>query len=127
MYPGHRWHAVMHAIVASARANGLRCMDGPYAAHKDPAGLERSCQIARAMGFDGKQCIHPKQAALANGVFSPTGEEVAHAKQIVDAYEQAVGRNRGVASLNGKMIDAASVRMAKGVLERHGLINGKNR
>jgi citrate lyase subunit beta/citryl-CoA lyase len=79
------------------------------------------------MGFDGKQCIHPKQAALANGVFSPTGEEVAHAKQIVDAYEQAVGRNRGVASLNGKMIDAASVRMAKGVLERHGLINGKNR
>src|ERR1041385_8874293 len=57
LYPGHRWHAVMHSIVATARAHGLRCMDGPYAAFRDADGFERSCRIARSLGFDGKQCI----------------------------------------------------------------------
>jgi citrate lyase beta subunit len=125
MYPGHRWHAVMHAIVAAARANGLRCMDGPFASHKDLAGFERSCRVARAMGFDGKHCIHPNQATSANGLFSPGDEEVARANEIVQAYDQAVGRKQGAASLNGKMIDAASLRMAKVVLEKHGLVMGK--
>ena len=69
LYPGHRWHAVMHAIVAQARANGLRAMDGPFAGYKDAGGFERSCRIARAMGFDGKQCIHPGQLAAANEIF----------------------------------------------------------
>ena len=64
-YPGHRWHAVMHTIVAAARANGLRAMDGPFAAFKDAAGLDRSAAIARSLGFDGKQCIHP--VAARNG------------------------------------------------------------
>src|SRR5687767_12816105 len=49
LYPGHRWHAVMQTIVAAARANGLRCMDGPYAAYKDTPGLDRACLIARAL------------------------------------------------------------------------------
>ena len=57
IYPGHRWHAVFHAIVASARANGLRAMDGPFGGFKDPAGFERSCRIAHAMGFDGKSAF----------------------------------------------------------------------
>jgi citrate lyase subunit beta/citryl-CoA lyase len=125
MYPGHRWHAAMHAIVAAARANGLRCMDGPFAGHKDLVGFERSCQIARAMGFDGKHCIHPNQAAVANGLFSPAAEEVAHANEIVHAYQQAVGQKQGAASLNGKMIDAASLRMAKVVLDKHQLATEK--
>jgi citrate lyase beta subunit len=125
MYPGHRWHAVMHAIVAAARAHGLRCMDGPFAGLKDLAGFERSCQVARAIGFDGKHCIHPNQVTAANGLFSPGAEEVAHANEIVHAYEQAVGRKQGAASLNGKMIDAASLRMAKVVLEKHRLATGK--
>jgi citrate lyase subunit beta/citryl-CoA lyase len=125
MYPGHRWHAVMHAIVAAARANGLRCMDGPFAGHKNPPGFERSCQVARAMGFDGKHCIHPNQATAANSLFSPGTEEVAHANEVVQAYEQAVGRKQGTASLNGKMIDAASLRMATVVLEKHRLATGK--
>jgi citrate lyase beta subunit len=125
MYPGHRWHAVMHAIVAAARANGLRCMDGPFAGHKDLTGFERSCRVARAMGFDGKHCIHPNQVTAANGLFSPGAEEVAHASEIVRAYEQAVARKEGAASLNGKMIDAASLRMAKVVLEKYQLAAGK--
>ena len=116
LYPGHRWHAVMHTIVAAARANNLRCMDGPFAAFKDAAGLERACRIARALGFDGKQCIHPAQLATANAVFSPSAEEVARAEAVVRAYDEAVANGQGAATHEGRMIDAASLRMARAVL-----------
>ena len=119
LYPGHRWHAVMHSIVAAARVNNLRCLDGPYAGYKDAAGFERSCRIARSMGFDGKQCIHPGQLATANAIFTPPHDEVARARRVVEAYEQAVAEHRGAASLDGKMIDAANIRMARVILEKH--------
>jgi citrate lyase beta subunit len=112
LYPGHRWHSVMQTIVAAARANGLRCLDGPYAGYKDATGFERSCRIARAMGFDGKQCIHPAQIAAANAIFSPSPEEIAHARRVVEACEEGAA-----ASLDGKMIDAASTRMARVILQ----------
>jgi citrate lyase beta subunit len=120
-YPGHRWHAVMHTIVAAARANGLRAMDGPFAAYRDAAGFERSCRIARAMGFDGKQCIHPGQLAAANAAFSPSAEEVEGARKVVDAYERAAAAGRGAAGVDGRMIDAANLRMARVILERRGV------
>ncbi|HLV98883.1 MAG TPA: CoA ester lyase [Ktedonobacterales bacterium] len=118
LYPGHRWHAIMHAIVAAARANNLRCMDGPYADFKDEAGFERACKIALAMGFDGKQCIHPAQLATANRIFAPAPEEVAWARAVVEAYRQASAAGRGALSVNGKMIDAANIRMAQTILQR---------
>jgi citrate lyase beta subunit len=118
IYPGHRWHAVMHTIVAASRANGLRAMDGPFAAFKDAGGFEHSCRIARAMGFDGKQCIHPSQLEAANRIFSPTAEEIAHAQRIVQAYELAAANGRGAVSLEGRMIDAANIRMAQVVLAK---------
>lgn len=127
LYPGHRWHAVMHTIVAAARANGLRCMDGPIADYKDIASLERSCKISRSLGFDGKQCIHPSQLPVVNAVFSPSPEETAHAEQVMHAYQQALNSKRGVVGVNGKMIDAANVRMAQTVLEKQRLISGKPR
>jgi citrate lyase subunit beta/citryl-CoA lyase len=117
-YPGDRWHAVMHTIVAVARANNLRCMDGPYAGYTDAAGLARACQVARAIGFDGKQCIHPSQLDAVNAAFRPTDEEVARASALVAAYEAALSSGTGAAVHDGRMIDAASVRMAKQVLER---------
>ncbi len=120
-YPGHRWHAAMHAIVAAARAMGLRCVDGPFAAYKDAEAFERSCRIARAMGFDGKQCIHPAQLAIANATFTPSAEEAAEAKKVLEAFERAQAEGLSAVSLDGKMIDAASVRMAKVVAEKHGL------
>jgi citrate lyase subunit beta/citryl-CoA lyase len=124
-YPGHRWHAVMHTIVASARASGLRCMDGPYAGYTDPAGLERAARVARSLGFDGKQCIHPSQLALVNGVFSPSDAEVARATAIVQACEQAVKAGQGAATHDGRMVDAASLRMAQTTLERRRLIDAQ--
>jgi malyl-CoA/(S)-citramalyl-CoA lyase len=119
-YPGHRWHAAMHTVVAAARANGLRCMDGPYAGFKDPAGLERASRIARALGFDGKQCIHPAQLPVVNAAFGPSDEEVARAEAVVKAYEDAVAAGQGAATHEGRMIDAASLRMARAMLERGG-------
>ena len=123
-YPGHRYHAVMLTIVAAARANGLRCMDGPYAGYKDTAGLVRACQIASALGFDGKQCIHPAQLPTVNAAFSPSADEVARASALVKAYEAAVAEGRGAASHDGRMIDAASLRMAQVILRRHQLSQG---
>jgi citrate lyase beta subunit len=126
LYPGHRWHAVMHTIVAAAHANGLRAMDGPFASLKDAAAFEHSSQIARAMGFDGKQCIHPNQLEAANRLFSPTAEEVSHAERIMQAYELAAANGRGAVNLDGRMIDAANIRMARMVLERKKLGEGVN-
>jgi citrate lyase beta subunit len=116
-YPGHRWHAVMHTVVAAARANKLRCMDGPFAAFKDTAGLERACRISRAMGFDGKQCIHPTQLPVVNAIFGPSEDEVARAEAVVAAYDAAVAAGQGAATHDGRMIDAASLRMARALLE----------
>jgi citrate lyase subunit beta/citryl-CoA lyase len=119
-YPGHRWHAVMHTIVAAGRANGLRCMDGPYANYRDADGFERACRTARALGFDGKQCIHPAQLDIANRVFTPSAEEVQRARALVDAYEASVAAGRGAATHDGRMIDAASLRMAQAILRKSG-------
>jgi citrate lyase beta subunit len=127
LYPGHRWHAVMQTIVAAARANGLRCMDGPYAGYKDVAGFERSCHIARAMGFDGKQCIHPAQLGAANAIFSPSHEEISQARRVVEACERAAAEGRGAASLDGRMIDAANIRMARVTLEQAASLNEEKR
>jgi len=115
-YPGHRWHAVMHAIVANARANGLRCVDGPYSDFRNLEGFEYSCRVARTMGFDGKQCIHPQQLELVNRIFGPTPEEIAHARRVVEAYDAAAAAGRGAVSLDGRMVDEANVRMARVVL-----------
>ena len=117
-YPGHRWHAAMHAIVATARAVGLRCLDGPFAGLNDASGLERACTIARVLGFDGKQCIHPAQLAAVNSAFSPTERELAHANAVLAAYAQATAEGHGAASFEGKMIDAASLRMAQATVAR---------
>ena len=115
-YPGHRWHAVMHGIVATARANNLRCMDGPFANYRDEAALVRASRTARAMGFDGKQCIHPAQLKTVNEVFSPSAAEVEWARRIVDTYERSIAEGRGAVGTDGMMIDAANLRMAQTTL-----------
>ena len=123
LYPGHRFHAPMHAIVAAARTNGLRCMDTPYADFKDDEGFEQACRIALAMGFDGKQCIHPSQLEITNHVFAPSPEELTWAREVEAAYEQSSKEGVGVISLNGKMIDAANLRMAQTTLQKQQAID----
>ena len=116
LYPGHRFHYVMHRTVVAARAAGLRAVDGPVADFRDEEGLRKSCLLARSIGFDGKWCIHPGQIKAVNELFSPTEEEVEWARKVVASYEQAEARGSGSISIDGKMVDAASIKMARNTL-----------
>lgn len=116
-YPGHRFHFPMVQIALAAHSAGIRAIDGPVANYRDLGGFRRSCLIARSLGYDGKWCIHPAQVPVAHEVFSPTPEEVTWAQRVIDAYNQAEAAGSGVASVDDKMIDTASVRIAEGVLE----------
>lgn len=126
IYPGHRWHHVMHSIVSAARAYNKRVIDGPFAGIKNAEGLKQACKIARAMGFDGKWCIHPSQIELANQTFVPSEKELAWAQTVLSEYELARKEGRGALSIKGKMIDVASLRMCQTTVERAklaGLLN----
>lgn len=118
IYPGHRWHAVMHTIVGTARAFGKRAIDGPFAGIRNEAGLEQACRIGRAMGFDGKWCIHPSQVAAANRTYAPAASELAWARTVLAEYAAATAAGRGAITVGGKMIDAASLRMAETIVDR---------
>jgi citrate lyase beta subunit len=116
-YPGHRFHYAMQRIVVAARVAGLRVLDGPVADYGDEEGLRKSCLLARSLGFDGKWCIHPGQIPVVNEAFSPTDEELAWAERVVAAYEEANAAGSGSVSVDGQMVDAASIRMAHNTLE----------
>ncbi len=116
-YPGHRFHYAMQRIVVAARAAGLRTVDGPIADYRDEEGLRESCLLSRSLGFDGKWCIHPAQIAAVNEVFSPTEREIEWAKKVVKAYEEASAAGTGAISVDGQMIDAASIKMAQNTLD----------
>ncbi len=115
-YPGHRFHYVMHRIVVAARAAGIRALDGPVADYRDEESLREGCVIARSLGFDGKWCIHPAQVGAVNEMFSPTSEEIEWAEKTVEAYEEANAAENGSISVEGQMIDAASIRVAQRIL-----------
>jgi citrate lyase beta subunit len=116
VYPGHRFHYAMQRIVPAARAAGLLALDGPVADHRDEEGLQQSCRTARSLGFDGKWCIHPAQIGVVNGVFSPTEGEVEWARKVAAAYEEANAAGSGVVSVDGQMVDAASIKMVRRIL-----------
>lgn len=117
-YPGHRFGYVMQRVVVAARAAGIKAYDGPTANYTDLEALKRSCRVSRALGYDGKWCIHPKQIEVVNRVFSPTEEEIERAEKILAAYEEANVGGSGAIVVDGEMVDAASIRMARRVLER---------
>ena len=116
-YPGHRFHYAMHRIVVAARAANLRAIDGPVADYRDEEGLRQSCLVARSLGFDGKWCIHPGQVETVNEVFSPTEREIEWANRVVSAYEEAATAGSGSISVDGQMVDAASIKMARNTLD----------
>ncbi len=118
LYPGHRWHYALQAIAVAARVHGLRAIDGPYAGIRDTSGLDRFARIGRALGFDGKWCIHPAQPETVNAVYSPTETERAYAQRVVDAYHQAQADGIGAITVDGKMVDAANLKMCQHVLAK---------
>jgi citrate lyase subunit beta/citryl-CoA lyase len=115
-YPGDQWHAAISRMVIACRAYGLRAIDGPFGDFSDPEGYRDGARRAAALGCEGKWAIHPSQVALANEVFSPPEAEVTRARRIIEELRKAEAEGRGAAALDGKMIDAASERMARNVL-----------
>jgi citrate lyase subunit beta/citryl-CoA lyase len=115
-YPGDQWHFALSRMIVAARAFGLRAVDGPFGDFSDGDGYLASARRAAALGAEGKWAIHPRQIALANDVFSPPEGEVTRAYRIVEELCRAEADGRGAAALDGKMIDAASARMAHAVI-----------
>lgn len=120
LYPGHRWDYALQRILIAARAAGVLAIDGPYADFRDLEGFRRSCLVSRALGYDGKWCIHPAQVPVANEVFTSTAEEIAWAEEILAENAAAVAQGRGSFALHGQMVDAATLRMAAATLARAG-------
>ena len=119
-YPGDGWHASLSRVLVAARAFGLQAVDGPFAAIRDEEGLRASAGRSRALGYDGKWSIHPDQIGPLNEVFGVPADDLARARRVLAAYQEAVAGGSGAASLDGEMIDEATRRMAEALVRRAG-------
>ena len=124
-YPGDQWHHGLSELVMTCRAYGLRAIDGPFGDFNDPDAYIAAAKRGAAIGIEGKWAIHPSQIDLANKVFSPPKTEVSKAKKILEELEKAAKEGKGAAQLDGRMIDAASARMAENIVNINNLINKK--
>ena len=124
-YPGDQWHAGLSRMLVACRAYGLRAIDGPFGDFNDPESYIDAAKRGAALGFEGKWAIHPSQIELANEVYTPPESEVSHAKQILIALDEAAKEGRGAAQLNGRMIDAASAKMAENIVNTDNASNAK--
>jgi citrate lyase subunit beta/citryl-CoA lyase len=121
-YPGDIWHYARSKIVVAARAAGIDAVDGPYADFRHPEGYRQEALRSATMGFVGKWAIHPSQIELANEIYSPTREEVERARRLEAAYARAEAEGIGAVTFEGVMIDAASVRIIRNIIEKANLI-----
>jgi citrate lyase subunit beta / citryl-CoA lyase len=117
-YPGDFWHFARFQVVTAARIAGIDAIDAPYPAYQDPDGYRRSAVQASLLGFDGKWAIHPDQIPIAHEVFSPTPEEVADAEAAIEAYRKAEAGGVGAIGRDGRLVDAAHMRLAANILHR---------
>ena len=115
-YPGDQWHHGLSQLVMTCRAYGLRAIDGPFGDFNDPDAYIEAAKRGAAIGIEGKWAIHPSQIELANKVFSPPSSEVTKAKRILEELDKASKAGKGAAQLDGRMIDAASARMAENIV-----------
>ena len=110
------WHAAQTRMLVACRAYGLRPIDGPFGDFSDPDGFIAAANRAAVLGYEGKWAIHPSQIELANRVYTPSVAEVDKAKRIMEAMAQAAREGKGAVSLDGRLIDIASIRMAESLL-----------
>jgi malyl-CoA/(S)-citramalyl-CoA lyase len=116
---GDMWHYAIARMVVAARANGLRPLDGPFGDFSDPEGYRAAAKRAAVLGCEGKWAIHPSQVALANEVMSPSAADVDRAEQIIKAMGDAESAGKGAVSLDGRLIDYASIRQAKVMVQKN--------
>jgi citrate lyase subunit beta/citryl-CoA lyase len=120
-YPGDFWHFARVQILAAARGAGIDAIDAPYPAYQDPDGYRRAAVHASLLGYDGKWCIHPGQIGIANEVFAPTEAEIADAEDSVEIYRRSEAEGVGAIGREGRLVDAAHMRLAANVLHRASL------
>jgi citrate lyase subunit beta/citryl-CoA lyase len=101
----------------AARAYGLAILDGVYLDLQDEDGFEYACKQGAELGFDGKTLIHPKQIAAANRAFSPSDKDVDWARRVMDAYQQALAQGKGVATVDGKLIEDLHIAGAQRIIQ----------
>jgi citrate lyase beta subunit len=115
--PGRQWerHALW-AILLAARVHGAAAIDSVYFHYRDLDGLRTHAAIARELGFDGKSCIHPAQLPVVHEVYGSTPEELAWARRVLAAWESGQGVTKGVVAMDGEMIEALHVALARRLL-----------
>ncbi|HKX94082.1 MAG TPA: CoA ester lyase [Methylibium sp.] len=112
------WHAAQTRMMVACRAYGLRPIDGPFGDFGDPDGYKAAANRAAVLGYEGKWAIHPSQIELANEVYTPSAAEVTKARRILEAMAQAAKEGKGAVSLDGRLIDIASIRMAEALIAK---------
>ena len=115
---GDQWHFAASRLVVACRAYGLRPIDGPFGNIQDPEGYIAVSKSVAALGVEGKWAIHPSQIELAHQVFTPAEQEVDRARRILVAMEEAAREGRGAVALDGRLIDAASIRQAQVLVDK---------
>ena len=110
------WHWAQAAIVAACRTHGLLPVDGPFGDFSDDEGYRAQARRSAVLGMVGKWAIHPKQIALANEIFTPSDEQVAEAREILEAMQAAKATGAGATTWRGKLVDIASIRQAEGIV-----------
>jgi citrate lyase subunit beta / citryl-CoA lyase len=100
-------------VVLAARAHGLAVLDGVHLDLRDEEGLAASCRQGRELGFDGRTLIHPKQIAAANIAYAPSPEEINWSRRVIAAHAEAAAAGKGVALVDGKLIESLHVENAR--------------
>ncbi|MFQ6030644.1 MAG: HpcH/HpaI aldolase/citrate lyase family protein [Dehalococcoidia bacterium] len=103
-------------VAVAARAAEIASLDSPYVSFRNSEGLRQDAQTARQMGYNGKFAIHPAQIDIINETFSPRDEEVAYARRVMEAWNEAEAAGRGSLDLDGQMVDVPVVKRAQNLL-----------
>ena len=102
----------------AAKAHGKIIVDGVFNTFRDEEGLRAECDQGRDMGFDGKTLIHPAQLTIANEAFAPTDAEIDLARRQIAAFDAATAEGKGVAVVDGKIVENLHVDLARATLAR---------
>ena len=113
---GEECYYARSAVAVAARAAGVAALDGPFVGFRDPDGLRKDAGTARQMGYTGKFAIHPAQIDIINETFSPNPDDVAYARRVVAAWDEAEAAGRGSLSIDGRMVDVPVVKRAQNLL-----------
>ncbi len=123
---GDMWHYMHARMVAAARAHGITPIDGPFGEFNDDEGFRNQATRTAVLGCEGKWAIHPKQVPLANEIYTPPQAEVDKARAILEAMAEAEKKGLGAATLDGMLIDAASIRQSHVIVKKAEQIEAQN-